>query len=87
MSWYHYAACQAKDPELFFPIGTGRPALLKLEEAKLFRNYQEIGKTVSATIPIALRQAEEAGRLGPGRTVMLVGFGVGLSLADCLVRT
>jgi WhiB family redox-sensing transcriptional regulator len=34
MSWYHYAACQAKDPELFFPIGTGRPALLKLEEAK-----------------------------------------------------
>lgn len=34
MSWYHYAACQAKDPELFFPIGTGRPALLQLEEAK-----------------------------------------------------
>jgi len=60
---------------------------LKVDEAKLFRNYQEMGNTVSATIPIALRQAEEAGRLGPGRTVMLVGFGVGLSLAACLVRT
>ena len=34
MSWYHYAACQAKDSELFFPIGAGRPALLQLEEAK-----------------------------------------------------
>lgn len=26
--------CQAKDPELFFPVGTGRPALLKLGETK-----------------------------------------------------
>jgi 3-oxoacyl-[acyl-carrier-protein] synthase III len=60
---------------------------LKLDEAKVFRNYQDMGNTVCATIPIALRQAEEAGRLGPGRTVMLVGFGVGLSLAACLVRT
>jgi 3-oxoacyl-[acyl-carrier-protein] synthase-3 len=60
---------------------------LKLDEARLFRNYQEMGNTVSATIPIALRQAEEAGRLGPGQTVMLIGFGVGLSLAACLVRT
>ena len=34
MSWYHYAACQSEDPELFFPIGTTGPALLQLMEAK-----------------------------------------------------
>lgn len=34
MSWYHYAACQGKDPELFFPIGTTGPATLQLDEAK-----------------------------------------------------
>ena len=34
MSWYHYAACQSEDPELFFPIGTAGPALLQLMEAK-----------------------------------------------------
>ena len=60
---------------------------LKLDDAKVFRNYQELGNTVSATIPIALKQAEEAGRLVPGKTVLLVGFGVGYSLAACVVRT
>jgi WhiB family redox-sensing transcriptional regulator len=34
MNWYRYAACQAKDPELFFPIGTTGPAALQLKEAK-----------------------------------------------------
>jgi WhiB family redox-sensing transcriptional regulator len=34
VSWYHYAACQGKDPELFFPIGTTGPASLQLGEAK-----------------------------------------------------
>ncbi len=34
MSWRHYAACQGKDPELFFPIGTSGPATRQLDEAK-----------------------------------------------------
>jgi WhiB family transcriptional regulator, redox-sensing transcriptional regulator len=34
MSWYHHAACQNQDPELFFPIGNTGPALLQLEQAK-----------------------------------------------------
>ena len=34
MSWYHYAACQGQDPELFFPIGTNGLALRQLAEAK-----------------------------------------------------
>ena len=34
MSWYRYAACQTKDPELFFPVGTTGPAVRQLKEAK-----------------------------------------------------
>jgi 3-oxoacyl-[acyl-carrier-protein] synthase-3 len=45
-----------------------------------------VGNTVSASIPIALCDAERAGRLQPGMRVMLVGFGVGLSWGACLVN-
>ncbi len=52
-----------------------------------FQRLDGIGNTVSATIPIALRQARESGRLRPGMTVLLMGFGVGLSLAGGILRT
>jgi 3-oxoacyl-[acyl-carrier-protein] synthase-3 len=58
---------------------------LSLPPEKTFRNIANVGNTVSASIPIALRDAELAGRLRPGMRVMLVGFGVGLSWAACLV--
>lgn len=47
---------------------------------------KDCGNTVSATIPIALREAAQAGKLRPGMKVMLVGFGVGLSWAATMVR-
>ncbi|MFD3333686.1 WhiB family transcriptional regulator [Streptomyces sp. NPDC058700] len=33
-SWRAAAACQNVDPDLFFPVGTGSPALVQAEEAK-----------------------------------------------------
>ncbi|MFJ5138752.1 WhiB family transcriptional regulator [Streptomyces sp. NPDC088707] len=33
-SWRASAACQNVDPDLFFPVGTGAPALVQVEEAK-----------------------------------------------------
>lgn len=59
---------------------------LNLPEHKVFTNYDQVGNTVSASIPIALKQAAAAGRLKPGATVMLIGFGVGYSWGTCLVR-
>jgi 3-oxoacyl-[acyl-carrier-protein] synthase-3 len=59
---------------------------IKIPEEKFYLALREFGNTVSATIPIALKQAASEGRLQPGNLVMLVGFGVGYSWAAALVR-
>lgn len=59
---------------------------LALDSSKVFTNYETVGNTVSATIPIALKQAASQGRLRDGDKVMLVGFGVGLSWSATVVR-
>lgn len=48
---------------------------------KVFNNMEFIGNTVGATIPIALKDAMEKGRIKPGSKVLVIGFGVGLSLS------
>ncbi len=59
---------------------------LDLSEDKVFTNYQDIGNTVSASIPIALSDAVKAKCLNDGDQLMLVGFGVGYSWGGCIVR-
>jgi len=59
---------------------------MSLAKDKVFTNFENIGNTVSASIPIALKDAENQGRLREGDTVMLVGFGVGLSWGATLIR-
>jgi 3-oxoacyl-[acyl-carrier-protein] synthase III len=59
---------------------------LDLPPEKVFVNYERIGNTVSASIPIALKDAENEGCLKDGNQVMLVGFGVGLSWGGCLIK-
>lgn len=58
---------------------------LQVPESKRFTNLGAIGNTVSASLPIALRDAELAGALRPGMRVLLVGFGVGLSWGITLI--
>lgn len=50
-----------------------------LPRDKFYVNLEATGNTVSSTIPIALKQLKDTGRLNPGMKVMLMGFGVGLS--------
>jgi 3-oxoacyl-[acyl-carrier-protein] synthase III len=59
---------------------------LELPEEKVFVNYQNIGNTVSASIPIAVKDALDEERLRNGDMVMLIGFGVGYSWGGCLVN-
>jgi 3-oxoacyl-[acyl-carrier-protein] synthase-3 len=46
----------------------------------------DTGNTVSATIPIALKQCLDTGLLQKGQRVLLIGFGVGYSFGGCVVR-
>ena len=59
---------------------------MKLPPEKFVVSMAHCGNTVSSTIPIALRDALEEGRLQAGQTAMLVGFGVGYSWAATLVE-
>lgn len=59
---------------------------LGLTSARVFTNLGTVGNTVSASLGILLRDAEQAGRLAPGMKLLLVGFGVGLSWGACVIE-
>ena len=46
-------------------------------------NIDRVGNTTAATIPLALAQAQEDGRLVPGSRVLLVAFGGGFTWGAC----
>lgn len=58
---------------------------LRIPRQKQFSNITYIGNTVSASIPMAIRDAELQGVLKPNMRLMLVGFGVGLSWGGCVL--
>ena len=53
---------------------------------KFYVDMEDVGNTVSSTIPIALARAMEKGVLRPGMNVMIMGFGVGLSWGATIIR-
>jgi len=57
-----------------------------IPEEKFYLNMEDKGNTVSATIPIAMKDALDEGRIRRGDKLMLVGFGVGYSWAGCIVE-
>jgi 3-oxoacyl-[acyl-carrier-protein] synthase-3 len=57
----------------------------KIPAEKFFIDMKEIGNTVSASIPIALRMAEKEGRIKRGDKILLTGFGVGLSWGSTII--
>ena len=61
--------------------------LLDVPSEKAFSNLRDVGNTVSASIPIAMRDATDQGRLQPGSRVLLSGFGVGMSWASAILQT
>ena len=57
-----------------------------IPQEKLHRNYEFIGNTVSATIPILLKDLDDAGKLEAGNKIMICGFGVGYSAAGAIIE-
>jgi 3-oxoacyl-[acyl-carrier-protein] synthase-3 len=59
---------------------------LKIESRKVYMNLDRVGNTVSASIPIALKDAEINGYLKKGDLLLLSGFGVGLSWGSLIMK-
>ena len=60
--------------------------MVKLDGDKVFTNLDRYGNTSAASIPIALCEAIDAGRVNRGDYLVLVGFGAGLTWAVNLIR-
>jgi 3-oxoacyl-[acyl-carrier-protein] synthase-3 len=59
---------------------------LELPEDKVFNNIDRYGNTTAASIPLALYQAEKAGRVRPGSLLCLAAFGAGFTWGAALIR-
>ena len=52
----------------------------------VFSNIDRYGNTSAASVPIALREARDAGRLVPGKLVVMPAFGAGMAWGHLLLR-
>ena len=59
---------------------------LGISEDRVFNNLARYGNTSSASIPLALVEARDAGMLSPGDLVLMVGFGAGLTWGSTVAR-
>ena len=86
------AGVKAADVDLFVP----HQANVRIVEAvnqrlgipmeRTMVNVDRYGNTSAASIPIALAEAQAAGRIKPGDLVLLSGFGAGMTWATTLIR-
>ncbi|MBB6237132.1 3-oxoacyl-[acyl-carrier-protein] synthase-3 [Pedobacter sp. AK013] len=60
--------------------------LLGLNDDQVFNNIQKYGNTTAASVPIALCEAWEAGKIKDGDLVCLAAFGSGFTWASALIR-
>lgn len=59
---------------------------LGIAEERCHITVDRHGNTSAASIPLALQDAREAGRLRPGMQVLLTAFGGGMTWGSCLLR-
>ncbi len=88
----HGAGMTAADVDLLVPHqaniriieATAKYAGIPME--RVFVNVDRYGNMSSATVPIALDEALEEGRVGPGSNVLLTAFGAGLTWGAMTLR-
>lgn len=59
---------------------------MKLPDEKVYNNIQRYGNTTAASIPIALCEAWQEGRIKEGDLICLAAFGSGFTWASALIR-
>ncbi len=57
-----------------------------LSDDQVFNNIQKYGNTTAASIPIALTEAWEVGKIKEGDTVVLAAFGSGFTWASAIIK-
>jgi acetoacetyl-CoA synthase len=57
-----------------------------LTNARTHRILEKYGNVGSASVPVALDEANRSGLLADGDLVLLAGFGGGMALGNCLLR-
>lgn len=86
------AGVEAKDVKLFIPhqanqrITDAVASKLNVDESLVYSNISMHGNTSSASIPIALDECVEAGRVKTGDLVLLASFGGGVTWGGVLIR-
>ncbi|MDP6350203.1 MAG: beta-ketoacyl-ACP synthase III [Chloroflexota bacterium] len=86
------AGLSVDDVDLFIPhqanirIIDAAVKQLGLDPDKVFTNVESYGNASAASVPMALCEAVEAGRVRPGDRVLMVAFGGGLSWGGALVE-
>lgn len=84
--------CKPSDIDLLIPhqanlrISEYIREKFQLPEDKVFNNIQRYGNTTAASIPIALSEAVQAGKLHSGDLLCMAAFGSGFTWASALVR-
>lgn len=58
---------------------------LEADPAKFYKNMDRHGNTSAASIPVALNELAESGRLQPGMRLACIGFGGGLTWGGMLL--
>jgi 3-oxoacyl-[acyl-carrier-protein] synthase III len=58
----------------------------QLNDDQVFNNIQKYGNTTAASIPIALTEAWEQGKIKEGDTVVLAAFGSGFTWASAIIK-
>jgi 3-oxoacyl-[acyl-carrier-protein] synthase-3 len=57
-----------------------------LTDEQVFNNIQKYGNTTAASIPIALTEAWEQGKIKKGDTIVLAAFGSGFTWASAIIK-
>ena len=58
----------------------------QLSDEQVFNNIQNYGNTTAASIPIALSEACEQGKIKSGDTVVLAAFGSGFTWGSVIIK-